>query len=110
MRRSTLITLLAAVMVMAMALGASAAFAGEVTGNGNSLKNADGSLNGHSACAFSGLNDTYTPGEPDAEGFLRTQNWGQLPKTGDGFWNRENLTSIGLNPGVACRGNAAASH
>jgi hypothetical protein len=58
MKRSLLVAVLAALMVTA--IGASAAFAGEITGNGKSLKNDDGTLNGHSACAFSGLNDTST--------------------------------------------------
>lgn len=97
MKRSFLVVVLAALLVMAM--GASAALAGEVTGNGKSLKNDDGSLNGHSICAFSGLNDTYSgdPAVPDEDGFTRTQNWGQLDKA-----TKEFLTSIGLNPGVAC--------
>lgn len=41
-----------------MVFGASAAQAGEITGNGKSLKNPDGTLNGNSMCAFSGRNDT----------------------------------------------------
>jgi hypothetical protein len=41
-----------------MVLGASAAHAGEITGNGKSLKNPDGTLNGNSLCAYSGINDT----------------------------------------------------
>lgn len=79
------------------------AFAGEITGNDKSLKNPDGSLNGKSICAFSGQNDTYTgdPEVPDEDGFTLTQNWGQVSKEGKEF-----LTSIGENPGNACRGNA----
>lgn len=107
MRRSLLVAVLAAFLVMA--LGASAAFAGEVTGNGKSLKNDDGSLNGHSICAFSGLNDTYSgdPDVPDADGFTRTQNWGQVDPAFRAF-----LTSLGFNPGVACNPikGAAAPH
>ena len=78
---------------------ATAGHAGEITGNGKSLKNEDGTLNGKSACAFSGQNDTFTgdPTEPDEDGFTRTQNWGQLPKAVKDF-----LKSIGFNPGVAC--------
>jgi hypothetical protein len=37
-----------------VAMGVSAALAGEITGNGQSLKNDDGTLNGRSVCAFSG--------------------------------------------------------
>lgn len=85
----------------AVILGAFATtgYAGELTGSGKSLKNEDGTLNGRSACAFSGLNDTYTgdPTEPDEDGFFRTQNWGQLAAAVKAF-----LTSIGSNPGNAC--------
>jgi hypothetical protein len=75
-----------------MCLAASSAFAGEITGNGKSLKNDDGSLNGNSACAFSGRQDNY---EED-EGLFRsmiTQNWGQLFKE---------LKAIFPHPGGAC--------
>ena len=77
---------------------ATAGHAGEITGNGKSLKNEDGSLNGKSICAFSGLNDDFS-GDPTAPGDagMRTQNWGQLPKA-----IKELFTSIGLSPGVAC--------
>lgn len=98
MRRSLLTAVLAALLVMAM--GASAAFAGEITGNGKSLKNEDGTLNGHSACAFSGFNDTYSgdPEVPDSDGFFRTQSWGQIDKeVRDDF-----LTPNGFHPGMAC--------
>jgi hypothetical protein len=75
-------------------MGASTAFAGEITGNGKSLKNDDGTLNGKSACAYSGRED-----DPDSGDFkgTKTQSWGQLPKTIRIF-----LTSVGSNPGVAC--------
>jgi len=78
---------------------ANATLAGEITGNGKSLKNPDGTLNGKSICAFSGRNDTYSgdPTIPDEDGFFRTQSWGQLAKA-----VREFLTSIGSNPGKAC--------
>ncbi len=91
MRRSALPTLLAALMVMAMALGASAAFAGEVTGNGKVLWNpghiGDGeahhTLNGKSLCAFSGLEDwAMDSDQPDGEIYVDpgvTQSWGQIP-------------------------------
>lgn len=64
---------------MMMVTAAGAAFAGEVTGSGKSTPVRD--WQAASICAFSGLNDTYTgdPNVPDAEGFTRTQNWGQLP-------------------------------
>ena len=91
------------VAVSILSLGASAALAGEITGNGKSLKNPDGSLNGRSICAFSGQNDTYSgdPNVPDEDGFFRTQNWGQLPKAIKNF-----LKSIGMHPGGSCNPNS----
>ena len=83
------------------AIGAGTLFAGEITGNGT-LK----AVNGHSACAYSGQQDLqwYTT---DADTQLRTdptrgdpshaQSWGQLDHA-----TRDYLTSIGLNPGIAC--------
>jgi len=102
MRFSTIMRSVACTAVATVAFGGvgmQAAHAGEVTGNGKSLKNPDGSLSGRSSCAFSGLNDTYSgdPTVPDADGFTRTQNWGQLDSATRAF-----LTSIGVNPGVAC--------
>lgn len=89
-----------------LTIGASASFAGEITGNGKSLKNADGTLNGKSICAFSGLNDSYSgdPTIPDEDGFYRTQAWGQLPKD-----VRDFLTSMGMDPGMACNPNTGGS-
>jgi hypothetical protein len=80
--------------------GATASYAGEITGNGDSLKQPDGSLHGASICAFSGLNDAYSgdPSVPDADGFTRTQNWGHVSPEGKAF-----LTSIGVNPGKSCK-------
>ena len=50
---------LAAILAIAVACtGISPAVAGEITGNGTSLKNPDGTLNGNSLCAYSGRNDT----------------------------------------------------
>ena len=90
-----------AALLSALVLGALATttYAGEITGNGKSLKNDDGTLNGKSACAFSGLNDTFSgdPTVPDDDGFTRTQNWGQLAKE-----VRDILKSVGFNPGNAC--------
>jgi len=45
------------------------------------------------------LNDTFT-GDlevPDADGFFRTQSWGQIPKE-----VRDFLGTVGLHPGDAC--------
>jgi hypothetical protein len=88
-----------AICAVALGVGPNAALAGEITGTGRSLKNPDGTLNGTSACAFSGLNDTYSgdPDVPDEDGFFRTQSWGQIPKE-----VRDFLTTIRVNPGMAC--------
>lgn len=77
-----------------LSMGTGAVLAGEITGNGKSLKNDDGTLNGKSECAFSGRED-----DPDSGEFKGSiaQSWGQLPKA-----VRDFLTSIGFNPGVAC--------
>ena len=90
-------------------LGASAAFAGEVTGNGRSLHLPGGGLHGHSACAFSGQEDLQFEDEngvPLPAGEVvkgvpaHAQSWGQIPKHGE--FSRDFLTSIGQNPGIAC--------
>jgi hypothetical protein len=59
MRRSLLVAMLAAAMVMTMA---GSAFAGEINGKGESTP-----IRGHannSICAFSGLQDGTGPGDP----------------------------------------------
>jgi len=66
MRRRSTVALLAALMVMAMTLGASAALAGEVNGNGDETA---AKYHGRSACLYSGLEDG--PFEPGT-----VQNWG----------------------------------
>ena len=76
-----------------LCLGATAAFAGEITGSGKSLKNPDGTLNGKSACAFSGREDN--PGDPLFRGEI-AQSWGQITKA-----VRDTLPAF-LHPGVAC--------
>ena len=87
-----------------LGMAGNTALAGEVTGKGKSLKLPDGTLHGKSACAFSGLNDTFTgdPNVPDADGFFRTQNWGQIDKP-----TREFLITIGVAPGSACNPTTA---
>ena len=92
----------AACVAVVGALGAGAAFAGESTGHGKNLKQEDGTLHGASACAFSGQNPEglLDPSSPDYEPG-RVQNWGHIPKTGEGF-TREFAYANGLNPGIAC--------
>jgi len=79
-----------------LGMGASAALAGEITGNGKWIAGSpDAPLNGRSDCANSGQQD-----EPDIdEGFKGriAQSWGQFPKS-----FRDFLTSIGLHPSEAC--------
>ena len=98
--------------VLLASLTASAAFAGEITGKGKSLRVDGGGkwgtgLHARSFCAFSGQEDLQfvdahdvplaTPhkGTP-----AHAQSWGQIPKEGRDF-----LTSIGSNPGRACNPN-----
>ena len=80
MRRSLLVAVLASMLVMAM--GASAAFAGEVTGSGKGGPEKDGIpgavSHGRSACLFSGLEDGGEyPGQPAGPG-VAPQNWGHV--------------------------------
>jgi hypothetical protein len=86
-------------MAAFVTIGGGTAFAGEITGNGKSLKTEDGTLHGRSECAFSGQNDTYSgdPSVPDEDGFTRTQSWGQLPKD-----VRDVIGEFGAHPGSAC--------
>jgi hypothetical protein len=98
------VALAVASATVAISLAAGAAFAGEITGNGQ-LK----TVNGRSFCAYSGQEDLqwYTT---NADTTLRTdptrgdpghsQSWGQLDQA-----TRDYLTSIGLNPGMACNPN-----
>ena len=76
--------LAAAALVAAATLGTGASvLAGEVNGNGDSLKNEDGHLNGRSECAYSGLEDepdlvgSPVPGTPD--GALEHRRYTQTP-------------------------------
>ena len=95
----------AACVAAVASVGAGSAFAGEITGNGKWIAGSpDEPLNGKSECAYSGQNDTYSgdPAVPDADGFYRTQSWGQVGKEGRAF-----LTSIGVNPGIACNPSKA---
>jgi hypothetical protein len=81
-------------------LGANAAFAGEVTGNGKETPiGAAPETDPHasSICSFSGQNDD--PEEPGFEG--RVQSWGQDVKKAVQAGGRP----PGGVPGQACRGN-----
>jgi hypothetical protein len=83
-------TTLAAAVV---AVSASPAVAGEVTGK---RKPTAAPANTNSICAFSGQND----GEPPAgRTAAHVQNWGQIPKQ-----VRDVLAAEGSHPGDACNG------
>jgi hypothetical protein len=86
-----------AAAAVVLSLSASAALAGEITGNGKSLE----PLHANSICAYSGQNDDPTGIDPNNGPPGRTQNWGQIPKA-----DRDFLTSIGVSPGKECRGGS----
>ena len=87
-RKSTLAALFFATALVSST--ASAAFAGEVNGNGKDIPAPD---RASSICAFSGQNDE--PLSPTEGG--RVQSYGQLVQQG--------LKDVIPSPGVACRGN-----
>jgi hypothetical protein len=95
----------AAVLCAAVVTGAnaSAAFAGESTGNfartGKTTPIAEDIA--QSICSFSGQNPEQflDPSDPDFEPG-RTQSWGQIPKE-----VRDQLATLGLHPGDACNGH-----
>jgi hypothetical protein len=109
MRRRSTVALLAALMVMAMTLGASAAFAGEVKGP----PGPDGAEGGvtpidsetaNSICSFSGLNDEITT-EGEFPEPTQTQSYGTflvLIKKDVGI---QAAKAILPSPGVACNPN-----
>ncbi len=95
--------------VLLVAVSASSALAGEVTGNGK-LLHFDGKwgtgLHARSECAYSGQEDLqYFTDDSDATAKAEptrgdpghAQSWGQIPKE-----TRDFLTTLGLNPGIAC--------
>jgi hypothetical protein len=93
---------------LVLSLGASAVFAGEITGTGKTL-HVDGGgkwgtgLHARSVCAFSGQEDLqFAAG--NGKGIPgHAQSWGQIPKSAPvGEVSRDFLTSIGSAPGIAC--------
>jgi len=85
-------------------LAASAAFAGEITGNGKSLHVEDGGkwgtgLHARSFCAFSGQEDLQfeAGGSKGVPG--HAQSWGQIPKA-----VRDSFPAA-MHPGRACNPN-----
>ena len=84
----------ATLAVAIVAVSAGPAFAGEVNGNGDPTPIR---TQAKSICAFSGQNDGEPPPGRTA---AHVQSWGQIPKA-----DRDFLTSIESNPGVACNGH-----
>ena len=82
--------------ILALSLGASTAFGGEITGNGKSTPIRSYIM--HSICAFSGFNDDpeIAPGRTAAH----VQSWGQIPKE-----VRDFIATLGEHPGDACNGH-----
>ena len=102
-RRSRRLGVAVAAALVVLSLSASAAFAGEITGNGKSLKVEGGGkwgtgLHGRSFCAFSGQEDLQFPpfSDPTAG---HAQSWGQIPN----FVRAE--MPAAFHPGMACNPN-----
>lgn len=89
MRKSASARLLAsAVCAVAMVgAGASAASAGEITGNGKRI-----TVKGASICAFSGQNDEFQEGDRSAP---RVQSFGQIVKA---FGPMRGVPGVACNP------------
>jgi hypothetical protein len=84
-----------AVAAVVLSLSASAALAGEITGNGKSLE----PLHANSICAYSGLNDDPTGIDPENGPPGRVQSYGQVVRSvGGGV--------LGGIPGTECRGGS----
>ena len=100
-----------------LSLSVGAVFAGEITGNGKSLKlDTAGKwgtwLHARSECAYSGQEDDQylnldgTPKAVVVKGDpAHAQSWGQIPK-----FVREILTAEGFAPGQACNPIHAGAH
>ena len=94
LRRVAVTTAICATSVVAV--GASTASAGEVTGNGTFKP-----VNGNSICAYSGQNDAFhdpTHGHFVGDESIRVQSYGQIIRTGT------RLPAF-LHPGSACNGH-----
>lgn len=97
MVRRFITRLVVAVSVAAIVLSLSvgAAFAGEITGNGNSLE----PLHANSICAYSGLNDDPAGSDPNNGPPGRVQSYGQDVRA-------DLIDPQSFNPGHACRGGS----
>ena len=121
MRKRSLLALLAIATIagaVAAGVGASAASAGEVTGNCNNAKQgspaADNckegqNANSNSICSFSGQNDNPDSTNPENPGG-KTQSYGQDVSSGRRDPSTTNPGKVGqgvptAHPGFACNGN-----
>jgi hypothetical protein len=95
-RKKTRLAAAVCAAAFALSLGTSAVFAGEITGNGKSLKQADGTLHARSHCAFSGQNDDPSEGFPFGG---RVQSYGYTVV-------RNGLKAMAPSPSVGCNPNA----
>jgi hypothetical protein len=91
----------------AMGIAASAALAGEVTGNG---KDTAGPAHANSICVFSGQNDDPEGLDPENGPPGRTQSYGQDVRLWGASPSTENPGKVGqgvftLHPGFACNGD-----
>jgi hypothetical protein len=93
-RRRAVVAAATTLAAAVVAVSASPAVAGEVNGKGEPTA---GPAHANSICVFSGRNDGEPPPGRTA---AHVQNWGQIPKA-----DRDFLTSIGSNPGLACNGH-----
>jgi hypothetical protein len=91
----------AAMLCAAVLTGANAtaAFAGEATGNGKTTPIKSDFPHAQSICAFSGQNPERFLPPPDFEPG-RTQSWGQIPKA-----ERDIMAQQGFQPGDSCNGH-----
>jgi hypothetical protein len=108
----------AALLVLAVGLaGMTPALAGEITGNGKSLKNEDGTLNGKSLCAYSGQNDSpngfILPNGTVIDPGGDIQSYGYFKSHFDDFIgdpsDPENREKFGF-PAVGCNPSTSAGH
>ena len=90
-RRMTRLGVAVSAAAVVLSLGASAVFAGEITGNGRSLE----PLHGASICAYSGLNDDPEGLDPENGPPGRVQSYGYSAV-------REGFKAFAPSPGVAC--------
>ena len=98
-------TVAVSVAAIVLSLSATAVFAGEITGNGKSLKVDGGGkwgtgLHARSFCAYSGQEDDQFADGGSRGNPGHAQSWGQIPKE-----FRDFLATIGAHPGQACNPN-----